>query len=176
MEIEIIELGKLKPNKKLALGVIECSGADMVKAIDWQYGEEPVGNRNDVKSWGFQPILGVIMSSVQQPAGSGGKHPRLSSSALPPPPPPAHAEGKPYAKLSLQNGDRIGMLVDMLAGQLHFFCNRQDLGLAFDNVHAQNLLPVVSIRDKIRLRLLFPPPPYQSRIPQLTRLTGLDKL
>ena len=150
-EIEIIDLGKLKPKKKLAIGVIGC-GRDNLKNIPWHDGRHAVGQWREFPSWSFHPISGVI-----------------SSSSLP-------LEGKEYAHIALQNGDRIGVLANMEDGKLTFFCNGQDLGVAFDDVQAETLLPAVSIRDKIRVRLRFPPPPYSKRTSKLIHISSTGRL
>ena len=81
--------------------------------------------------------------------------------------------GKMYTSSSqLEVGDRIDMLIDKDEGTLHFFHNGMDLGLAFDNIQSEALLPAVSIRDKVRVRLCFPPPPYSNRDPRLVRLSS----
>ena len=150
-EIEIIDLGKPRPSKKLAIGVIGCGHMTM-KSIPWHDGRYAVGQWRDIPAWSFHPISGIVNSNV-----------------LP-------LEGKPYTRIALQNGDRIGMLADMEEGKVTFFCNGQDLGVAFDGVHAKVLLPAVSFRDKIRVRLRFPPPPYSKRTSKLIRLGSNDQL
>ena len=150
-EIEIIDLGKLRPKKKLAIGVIGC-GRDNMKNIPWHDGRHAVGQWREFPSWSFHPISGVI-----------------NSSSLP-------LEGKEYAHIALQDGDRIGVLANMEDGRLTFFCNGQDLGVAFDDVQAETLLPAVSIRDKIRVRLRFPPPPYSRRTSNLIHISSTGQL
>lgn len=150
-EIEIIDLGKLKPKKKLAIGVIGC-GRDNMKNIPWHDGRHAVGQWREFPSWSFHPISGVI-----------------NSSSLP-------LEGKEYAPIALQAGDRIGVLANMEDGRLTFFCNGQDLGVAFDDVQAETLLPAVSIRDKICVRLRFPPPPYSKRTAKLIHISSTGRL
>ena len=150
-EIEIIDLGKLKPGKKLSIGVIGCS-RDSIKNIPWHDGKYAVGHWRDFPSWSFHPISGII-----------------NSNSLP-------LEGKEYAHIALQNGDRIGVLANMEEGKLTFFCNGQDLGIAFDDMQAETLLPAVSIRDKIRVRLRFPPPPYSKRTCKLVHISSAGQL
>ena len=146
MELEVVEFGKQKPQKRLAIGVVDC-GKRRPSSLAWHDGQNPVGQMDDVRSWSFHPISGV-----------------KNSHALP-------CEGKPYASnISLQEGDRIGMLVDGPAKKLMFFLNGQDLGVAFDELDTSALLPVVSIRDKIKVRLRFPPPPYVKRSVKLIQL------
>lgn len=146
MELEVVEFGKQKPQKKLAIGVVDCS-KKRPTSLPWHDGQNPVGQIEDVKSWSFHPISGVKNSHS------------LS------------CEGKPYASnISLQEGDKIGMLVDGPAKKVVFFLNGQDLGTAFDELITTALLPVVSIRDKIKVRLRFPPPPYVKRSVKLIQL------
>lgn len=148
VELEVVEFGKQKPQKKLAVGVIACSKKTAFH-LPWHDGQHPVGQMEGVKSWSFHPISG-IKNSYELPN-----------------------EGKPYAaNISLQEGDRIGMLVDGPAKKLVFFLNGQDLGEAFEGLDTTALLPVVSIRDKIRVRLRFPPPPYTKRYVKLIQLRG----
>lgn len=148
MELEIVEFGKQKPQKKLAIGVVDCS-KKTASVLPWQDGKNPVGQLEKVDSWSFHPISGV-----------------KNSHALP-------GEGNPYAaNISLQDGDKIGMLIDGPAKNLLFFLNGQDLGVAFEEINTTALLPVVSIRDKIRVRLRFPPPPYLKRTVRLIQLRG----
>ena len=144
----MVEFGKQKPQKKLAIGVIACNKR-VASGLPWHDGQHPVGQLDNVESWSFHPISGV-----------------KNSHALP-------NEGKPYASnISLQDGDRIGMLVDGPAKKLLFFLNGQDLGVAFEEIDTTSLLPVVSMRDKIRVRLRFPPPPYLKRSVKLIQLRG----
>ena len=151
VEIEIVDLGKSKLGKKLAIGVIECPRAK-VSTVPWHDGKGSIGQWKDVSSWSFHPISGT-----------------LSSKSLP-------SEGKPYTNVKLQNGDRIGMLVDMDEQKLNYFCNGQDLGVAFENMDVKSLLPAVSIRDKIRVRLRFPPPPYSRRAIKLIHFSSAHQL
>ena len=148
MELEVVEFGKQKPQKKLAIGVIACSKTS-ASNLPWHEGQHPVGQIEGVRSWSFHPISGVKNSHELQ------------------------NEGEPYADhISLLEGDRIGMLVDGPAKKLVFFLNGQDLGVAFEGLDTTALLPVVSIRDKIRVRLRFPPPPYLKRCVKLIQLRG----
>ena len=146
MEIEIVDLGKSKSVKKLAVGVMDCSDGNL-KGIDWQFGKEAMGTSADMPGWAFHPISGVLNCSA-------------GTASLP-------IEGKPYSDIHLQTGDRIGMLVDMPAGRISFFCNGQDLGVAFEGVGSSPLLPIVSLRDKMEVKLCFPPPPYVKRMPKI---------
>lgn len=118
-EVEIINLGKPQPKKRLAVSVIGC-GRENMKSIPWNVGRYAVGQ------WGDIPISGIVNSNFL-PLG-----------------------GKPYTHIALQSGDRIGLLVDMEEGRVTF-CNRQDLGVAFDGVYIKALLHAVSIRDTIRV-------------------------
>eukprot|EP00731_Ephydatia_muelleri_P037257 Em0429g7a len=97
MEIEIVDLGKSKSVKKLAVGAIDCT-KESLRRIDWQFGKEAIGTGMDIPGWAFHPISGVLNCSV------GAK-------CLP-------VEGKPYSDIRIQVGDRIGMLVDMPAGRI----------------------------------------------------------
>ena len=133
------------------MGVIDCS-TEGLKSIDWQFGKEAVGTSEDMPGWAFHPISGVLNCSV-------------GTKCLP-------SEGKPYSGIQLQAGDRIGMLVDMPAGRINFFCNGQDLGVAFEGVISTSLLPAVSLRDKIVVKLCFPPPPYVKRVPKIIIHSG----
>ena len=149
-ELIILDLGKVRPGKeKLVFGVIDCSPSK-VSALPWQENRTCVGQWTEPKSWAYHPLLGT-------------KNCHLFPAA----------EGKPYsAIIQLQTEDRVGMLLDKDKGTLHFFHNGQDMGLAFDSVRAEALLPVVSIRDKVRVRLHFPPPPYSKRDPKIVRLSS----
>ena len=151
MEIEIVDLGKSKSVKKLAVGAIDCT-KESLRRIDWQFGKEAIGTGMDIPGWAFHPISGVLNCSV------GAK-------CLP-------VEGKSYSDIRIQVGDRIGMLVDMPAGRISFFCNGQDLGVAFEDVVVTSLLPAVSLRDKIEVKLCFPPPPYVQRAPKIVIHSG----
>ena len=150
VEIEVVDLGRPRPSKKLAIGVIGCTKAK-AKNCPWADGKYSIGQWKEVPSWAFHPISGYI-----------------NSSSLP-------VDGKPYSKFQLQNGDRIGMLVDIEERTLNFFCNGQDLGVAFTDIDA-SLLPAVSIRDKIHVRLRFPPPPYSKRKSKLIHLSSCSHL
>ena len=125
--------------------MIGCTKAEAAN-LPWQDGKHAVGQL-EVQSWSFHPISGV-----------------LNSHTLPP-------EGVSYVpNLELQNGDRIGMLLDLDAKKLSFFYNSHDLGVAFDDIDARAFLPAVSILDNIRVRLRFPPPPYYKRTIQVYQL------
>ena len=147
MELNILDVGKIRLGKdKLAFGVIVCSQST-VSSLPWQECKNCIGQWTDSKSYSCQPVAGT-------------KHCHLFSG------------GKMYASSSqLEVGDRIGMLIDRDEGTLYFFHNGMDLGLAFDNIPSGALLPAVSIQDKVRVRLCFPPPPYSNRDPRLVRLS-----
>ena len=148
MELKILDLGRLRPGKKkLAFGVIACSKSK-VNSLLWQDGKCPIGQWKEPHSWAFHPITGT-----------------KNCHSFP-------EEGKPYTTSQAQVGDRVGMLLSVEEGTLHFFYNGQDLGVAFDNVCAEALLPAVSIRDKVRVRLSFPPPPYSKRDPKIIRFAS----
>ena len=139
-EIEIRDLGKSKSPKKfkLAFGVVSCTKS-RAGSLPWQDGKQPIGQW-EVPSWAFQPTTGVINSRDTPP------------------------EGVKYGNdIDLQNGDYLGILVDLDEKKVIYFVNGRELGVAFDDVDAESVLPVVSIRDKICVRLRFPPPPYNKR-------------
>lgn len=143
-EIEILSLGKPKSKETLVIGLIGCSKY-VVNTIEWQNRRCPIGEW-DRPSWGFLPISGLLKSSTL-------------------------AQAVPYGEdLKIQAGDRIGVLVDMYEEKMMFFCNGTDLGVAFDDLTGQSFLLAVSIRDKIRIRLRFPPPPYSKRTIKLVKL------
>ena len=145
-EIEILSLGKTRTKNKLAIGLIGCSKTPP-NSMEWQSSKEPIGEWKKVSSWSFLPISGVLKSHA------------ISS------------EGIPYGQdLMLSTGDRIGVLVDLAERKLTYFCNGSDLGVAFDNLEERSFLLAVSIRDKIKVRLLFPPPPYHKRHVKTIRL------
>ncbi len=148
-EIEIVSLGKHKSSKeKLAIGVVGC-GKEGAAAVDWQNSKSPIGEwgGEGSSSWSFLPISGVLKSHT------------------------IAKEGVPYGEnLMLQVGDRIGVLLDLSEGKVIFFCNGNDLGVAFDDLVGRSFLLAISIRDKIKVRLRFPPPPYSKRKIRLIKL------
>lgn len=149
-EIEILSLGKSRSKEKLAIGVVGLSKSNP-NLIEWQNRKTPVGQWKGF-SWSFLPISGVLKSHSISSSGAGDEE---------------VAYGK---NLMLQVGDRIGVLLDLSEGKLTYFCNGSDLGVAFDDLVEQSFLLAVSIRDKIKVRLLFPPPPYSKRKINLIRL------
>ena len=145
-EIEILSLGKNRSRDKLVIGLVSCSSKGLANLMDWQNGKKPIGEW-DTPSLGFFPIYGLFKSHVQP--------------------------GKEVAygqDLKIQVGDRIGVLVDMGQQKLSFFCNGTDLGVAADSLQGKGYLLAVSIRDKIRVRLRIPPPPYAKRHIKLIKL------
>lgn len=148
-EIKILDLGKGKSPKKLklAFGVVSCSKS-RAGSMPWQDGKLPIGQW-EIPSWAFQPTAGVINSQDTPP------------------------EGVKYgADVDLQNDDNLGMLVDLDEKKVIYFVNGRELGVAFDDIDAESVLPVVSIRDKIRVRLCFPPPPYNKRSIKFIKLSS----
>lgn len=145
-EIKIGDLGKGKTlkNPKLAFGIVNLSKSK-AGSFPWQDGKLPVGQFN-AHSWAFQPGMGTINSHNTPPEGVKFK-----------------------AGIDMENGDYLGMLVDLDDKKLIYFLNGDELGVAFDNVDADIVLPVVSIRDKVTIRLQFPPPPYNKRSTHLIR-------
>lgn len=142
-EIEILSLGRHKG--KLAIGVVGCTELSPNK-MEWQNSKGPVGEWRG-PSWSFLPFSGLLKSHT------------------------IRSEGVPYGKdLTIQASDRIGVLVDLVEGKLIYFCNGNDLGVAFDDLMGQSLLLAISIRDKIKVRLQFPPPPYTKRTIKLIQL------
>lgn len=138
-EIEIVSLGKTKSKDKLAIGLISCKRTNAC-SVEWQNSKDPVGDWKGNTSWSFLPMSGLLKSHT------------------------ITGEGVPYGQdLMIQAGDRIGMLVDLAEGKLTYFCNRNDLGVAFDDLEERPFLLAVSICDKVKVRLLFPPPPYHKR-------------
>ncbi len=145
-EIEILDLGRNKSLKKLALGVISCRSN--ASQLPWQDVKHPIGQW-DIPSWSFQPMLGVVHS------------------------PESRVEGRQYStESSLVPGDRVGVLVELDEGRISYFINGRDLGPAFEGLEEESVLPCISIRDKIRVQLRFPPPPYKQRKIKLTKLTS----
>lgn len=142
VEVKIVSLGsgKSKLSKdRLAIGLIDSNKTDP-NTIEWHNRKGPIGEW-DCASWSFLPTSGVLKS-----------HTILGD------------EGMPYGHdLTVQTDDRIGMLLDLVEGKLSYFCNGTDLGVAFDCLAEQSFLLAVSIRDKVKVRLLFPPPPYHKR-------------
>ncbi len=150
-EIEILDLGKNKSLKKLALGVISCRRSNAGQ-LPWQDGKFPIGQW-DIPSWSFQPMLGVVHS------------------------PESHVEGRQYSNEStLTLGDKVGMLVELDEGRISYFINGRDLGPAFEGLEVESVLPCVSIRDKIRVLLRFPPPPYKQRKIKLSKLSSRGQI
>jgi hypothetical protein len=153
MELEIVELAKHNIRSwyhtKIAIGVVQCT-EETVKSIPWHSCKEPVGKLPGCKSWAFHVSSGMKVYN----------YPSLID--------------EDYGKISsIEVGDKIGMLIDFVSGQgahISFFCNGQDLGVAFTRIHGNPLLPVVSICDKFQVRLKFPPPPYDKRNPRLVHL------
>ena len=134
-----MSLGKTKSKDKLAIGLISCQQTT-ANAIEWQNSKAPVGDWKRNGSWSFLPMSGLLKSHT------------------------IAEEGIPYGQnLMLQAGDRIGVLVNLAEGKLTYFCNGNDLGVAFDDLNERPFLLAVSIRDKVKVRLLFPPPPYLKR-------------
>ena len=148
VELNILDVGKVRLGKeKLSFGVISCNHST-VSSLPWQECKTCIGQWAESKSYSYHPVTGT-------------KHCHL------------FPVGKMYTNSSqLEVGDRVGMLIDRDEGTLHFFHNGMDLGLAFDNIPSGTLLPAVSIRDKVRVRLCFPPPPYSNRDPRLVRLSS----
>lgn len=145
-EIEILSLGKNRPREKLVIGVINCNNKAKANVLEWQNRKSPIGEW-DTPSWGFFPISGLLKGLM------------------------VPSEGVAYGKdLKIQVSDRIGVLVDMTLRKLTFFCNGSDLGVASDDLEGQAFLLAVSIRDKIRVQLRLPPPPYSKRTIELIQL------
>ena len=148
-ELEILDMGRLRPGKKrLALGVIACNKAK-VNPAPWQDNKFCIGEWKDLCSWAFNPLVGT-----------------KNCHSFP-------VEGKDYAEVKADVGDKVGMLINVEEKAIHFFFNGQDLGVAFNSVHADALLPAVSIQDKVRVLLCFPPPPYSNRSQKTIRFTSL---
>lgn len=148
VELNIQEMGKIRLGKeKLAFGVIACSQS-VVGSLPWQECKTCIGQWEESRSYSYQPLVGT-------------KHCHL------------FPVGKVYtSSIQLQVDDRIGMLINKDESTLHFFHNGVDLGFAFDNLPSEAFLPAVSIRDKVRVRLCFPPPPYSNRDPKIVRLSS----
>lgn len=143
-EIEVLSLGKQKP--KIAIGLIGC-GKSNPNGIVWQ-NRRPIGEWKE-PTWTFQPISGLLKSHTVSDGGV--------------------AYGQ---DLKIQVGDRIGILVDTNEGKITYFCNSTDLGVAFDELSDQFYLLAVSLRDKVKIQLRFPPPPYLNRKPKLIKMTS----
>ena len=145
VELNILDMGKGRSGKeKVALGVIECTSST-VSSISWA---ECVGKMQGSKSFAYYPLAGTRNCHL-------------------------FPDGKMYtSSIQLEVGDKVGMLLDMDEGSLHFFRNGMDMGMAFDSLHSQYLLPAVSIRDKVQVRLCFPPPPFSRRDPKVVRLSS----
>ena len=148
VELTILEMGRNKPGKeKLAFGVIECTPAT-VNSLSWQECKHCVGQLESTRSFAFLPQVGTRNCDL-------------------------FPDGKTYAdSIQLEVDDKLGMLINKDDATLHFFHNGMDLGLAFDSIRSESLLPAVSLRDKVRVRLCFPPPPYSQRDPKLVRLSS----
>jgi hypothetical protein len=148
VELNVLDVGKSRSGKeKLAFGVIDCSQST-VGTLLWQQCKTCVGQLEGSKSFAYLPLTGTKNCHL-------------------------FPAGKPYtSSIELEVGDRVGMLVDKDESKLHFFHNGMDMGLAFDNVGSESLLPAVSIRDKVRVRLCFPPPPYSKRDPKIVHLSS----
>jgi len=146
VEIEVLNLGKNRSRDKLVIGLISCSSAGIANVIEWQNGRKPIGEW-DTPTLGFSPISGVFKSNRCKEVAYG-------------------------QDLKIQVGDRIGVLLDMAQKKLSFFCNGSDQGVAEDNLQGKGYLLAVSIRDKIKVRLRFPPPPYVKRSIRLIQLTS----
>ncbi len=145
-EIEILSIGKSKSKDRLAIGLVGCKRTNP-NNVEWQNHKEPIGEWKGTSSWSFLPFSGLLKS--HSIAG----------------------EGIPYGQdLMIQAGDRVGVLVDLAEGKLTYFCNGSDLGVAFDGLEEQPFLLAVSVRDKFKVRLLFPPPPYHKRQIKLIKL------
>lgn len=145
-EIEIVSLGKTKSKDRLAIGLVSTERTN-ANSIEWQNSKGPIGEWKGSASWSFLPMSGLLKSHT------------------------IAEEGIPYGQnLMLQAGDRIGVLVDLAEGKLMYFCNGNDLGVAFDGLEERPFLLAVSIRDKVKVRLLFPPPPYHNRQIKVIRL------
>ena len=144
VEIEVLSLGKNRPRDKLVIGLISCSSKSIANVIDWQNGRKPIGEW-DTPTLGFFPISGVFKSNKCGEVAYG-------------------------QDLKIQVGDQIGVLLDMGQKKLSFFCNGSDQGVAEDNLQGKSYLLAVSIRDKIKVRLRFPPPPYANRTIRLIQL------
>ena len=145
VEIELLSLGKSKSKDKLAVGLIGCQDANP-NTMEWQNRKLPVGEWEGL-SWSYFPMSEILRS-----------HSILG-------------EGIPYGQNSaVQKGDRIGMLLDLFEKKLSFFCNGNDLGMAFDNLEGESFLLAVSIKDKIKVHLRFPPHPYSKRHVRVIRL------
>ena len=141
VEVKVVSLGKSKNRDRLAIGLIDCKKTNP-NTIEWHNRKGPIGEW-DSASWSFLPTSGVLKSHTI-----------------------AGDEGIPYGRdLTVQTDDRIGVLLDLVEGKLSYFCNGIDLGVAFafDSLTERSFLLAVSIRDKIKVRLLFPPPPYHKR-------------
>lgn len=147
VELEILSLGKSKSKEKLSVGVVGCPDSNP-GMIEWQNRKLPLGEWEGL-SWSFFPVSGTLKSHSMTD------------------------DGIPYGEnLMIQAGDRIGVLVDLSEHKMTYFCNGSDLGVAFDDLEGRAFLLAVSIRDKIKVRLLVPPPPYQKRKIKLIKLTS----
>ena len=157
MEIEIKDVAKHQIRKswytKLALGLLQCNEISADNVL-WQDGKNPIGrfplsSSHTHNSWAYIPTSGHKVSTLLPNEEEYGGIP------------------------TLQVGDRIGMLVDLHTheGSVSFFCNGQDLGIAFKNLQPP-LIPVLSVCDQFYIHLRFPAPPYLKRNPKLTLLSS----
>ena len=148
VELIILDLGKIRPGKdKLVFGVIDCT-LSSASALPWQECKTHIGQWEDSKAYAYNPLTGTKDCHF-------------------------FPGGKMYTNpIQLQVDDRVGMLLNKDEGTLYFFHNGMDVGLAFDNIRSEGLLPAVSIRDKVRVRLCFPPPPFSKRDPKIVRLSS----
>ena len=148
VELSILDIGKSRPGKeKLVFGVIDCTPS-VADSLAWQDCKTCIGQLDDVKSFAFSPLAGTKNCYL-------------------------FPEGKPYTNsIQLELDDKLGMLVNTYEGTVCFFHNGMDLGMAFDGIRSKGLLPAVSVRDKARIRLCFPPPPYSQRDPTVVRLSS----
>lgn len=142
MEVEILNPGKTKSRdhhrERLAVGLLGCKGRNP-NDMEWQNRKTPIGEWEG-ESWAYFPVGGMLKSHS------------------------IRGEGIPYGQnLTLQAEDRVGILLDLPEGKLTYFCNGNELGMAFDDLQDKTFLLAVSIRDKIKVRLRFPPPPYSNR-------------
>ena len=146
VELNILDVGKSRPGKdKLAIGAIQCPTSAVATSISWA---ECIGKMEHFKSFAYYPLAGTKNCHL-------------------------FPDGKLYTSpIQLEVGDKLGMLLDMDEGTLHFFHNGMDMGAAFDNIPSENLLPAVSIRDKVQIQLCFPPPPFSQRDPKIVRLSS----
>lgn len=148
VELNILDMGKSRQAKeRLVFGVIDCSPST-VNSLSWQECKTYIGQYEGAKSFSFCPLAGTRNCHL-------------------------FPDGKVYTNpVQLEVDDRLGMLVNMYDGTIHFFHNGMDLGVAFDGIQSKWLLPAVSIREKVCVQLCFPPPPYSQRDPKIVRLSS----